>query len=89
MEKQIKLLKSLYTKEAILYTINLYLDNIEYTIDEDDKYYIFTSEKIQDDLFEIFRQEINFNNLRFEIANNNKELRKIIISKALGSVNID
>jgi hypothetical protein len=36
MEKQIKLIKSLYTKEAILYTINLYLEDYDYEISEND-----------------------------------------------------
>lgn len=90
MEKQIKLIKSLYTKEAILYTINLYLEEFNYEISENDSEIIINiNSEIEDDYLKFFKKELNFNNLRFEIANNNKDLRKVIISKALWSVNVD
>jgi len=86
MEKQIKLTKSLYTKEAILYTINLYLEEFEYEIGENETEFILkiNLENNENNIdLTFFKKELNFNNLRFEIANNNKELRKVIISKAL------
>lgn len=90
MEKQIKLTKSLYSKEAILYTINLYLEDFDYEINEIDNQIIITLKwKIEEKLLSLFKKELTFNSLRFEIANNNKELRNIIISKALWSINID
>lgn len=90
MQKQIKLIKSLYTKEAILYTINLYLEDYNYEISENESEIIISFlEELEDELLLHFRKELNFNNLRFKIADNNKELRKIIISKALWSVNVD
>lgn len=90
MEKQIKLIKNLYTKEAILYTINLYLEEHNYEISENDSEIIINiSSDIEDEYLKFFKKELNFNNLRFEIANNNKDLRKIIISKALWSVNVE
>lgn len=90
MEKQIKLAKSLYSKEAILYTINLYLENYEYKIDEVDNQIIITLIwDIEEKLLSLFKKELTFNTLRFEISNSNKELRKVIISKALWSVNVE
>lgn len=90
MEKQIKLIKSLYSKEAILYTINLYLEEYNYELDENETQIIITVKwDIEERLFDLFKKELTFNTLRFEIANNNRELRKVIISKALGSVNVD
>lgn len=89
-EKQIKLIKNLYSKEAILYTINLYLEDFDYGISETENEFIISiSENIDDKIFSLFKKELTFNNLRFEIANNNKELRKVIISKALWSVNVE
>lgn len=90
MEKQIKLIKSLYTKEAILYTINLYLEDYDYEISENNNEIIINfNSDINEKIFSLFKKELTFNNLRFEIANNNKELRKVIISKALWSVNVE
>lgn len=89
-EKQIKLIKNLYSKEAILYTINLYLEDFDYGISETENEFIISiNENIDDKIFSLFKKELTFNNLRFEIANNNKELRKVIISKALWSVNVE
>lgn len=89
-EKQIKLIKNLYSKEAILYTINLYLEDFDYTISETETEFVISiNENIGDKIFSLFKKELTFNNLRFEIANNNKELRKVIISKALWSVNVE
>ena len=42
MEKQMKLIKSLYSKEAILYTINLYLEEYNYELDENETQIIIT-----------------------------------------------
>ena len=90
MEKQIKLIKNLYSKEAILYTINLYLEELDYEISENDNELIIKiSSEIEENFLIFFRKELTFNNLRFEIANNNKDLRKVIISKALWSVNVE
>ena len=85
-----KLIKSLYSKEAILYTINLYLEEYNYELDENETQIIITVKwDFEERLFDLFKKELTFNTLRFEIANNNRELRKVIISKALGSVNVD
>lgn len=85
-----KLIKSLYSKEAILYTINLYLEDYDYALSENETDIIITiSSPIEDSLFALFKKELSFNALRFEIASNNKDLRKVIISKALWSVNVD
>ena len=89
MKKEISLIKSLYKKEAILYTINLYLEDYKYEIWENDKEFIISIEDIDDKILKNFKKELNFNNLRFEIADNNKELRKVIISKALWSINVE
>lgn len=89
MQKEIRLIKSLYKKEAILYTINLYLEDYNYSIDENEKEFVITVENLDEKTFKQFLSEMNFNTLRFEIADNNKELRKIIISKALWSINIE
>jgi His-Xaa-Ser system protein HxsD len=89
MKKEISLIKSLYKKEAILYTINLYLEDYKYEIWENDKEFILNIKEIDDKILKNFKQELNFNNLRFEIADNNKELRKVIISKALWSINVE
>lgn len=87
--KQIKVLKSLYSKEAILYTINLYLEDKDFSIDEDDKNYILNLENLDDSDFQLIKEELTFNSLRFEIADKNKELRKTIIAQALWSINVD
>jgi len=87
--QEIKLLKSLYTKQSILYTINLYLDKYNYSIDEDEKDFIIKFEEINNDDLKFIKEELNFNTLRFEIADNNKEIRKSIISQALSSINVD
>ncbi|MBT3726290.1 hypothetical protein HOG21_00900 [bacterium] len=83
MEKQINILKSLYSKQAILYTINLYLEDIDYNICEDDNNYIIDLINIDEDDYKLIKSELTFNSLRFEIADQNKELRKAIISQAL------
>lgn len=89
MKKEIRFIKSLYKKEAILYTINLYLEDREYEISENDKEFIISFLEVDDKTLKSFKQELNFNALRFEIADNNKELRKVIISKALWSINVE
>ncbi len=90
MEKQIKFLKNLYTKEAILYTTNLYLEEYDYEIIEDESNFIINiKDEIEDETLKFVKKELNFNNLRFEIANSNTELRKVIISKALWSINVE
>lgn len=90
MEKQIKFLKNLYKKEAILYTVNLYLEEYDYEIAEDENnFIIIIKNTIEDENLKFIKKELNFNNLRFEIADSNAELRKVIISKALWSVNVE
>ena len=87
--QEIKLLKSLYTKQSLLYTMNLYLDDYEYELLEDKNNYIIKFKNIEEKDFKFLKQELNFNSLRFEIADNNKEIRKSIISQALWSINVD
>ncbi len=87
--KEIKVLKSLYAKEAILYTINLYLEEKDFSIDEDEKNFIINLENLDDADFLLIKEELTFNSLRFEIADKNKDLRKIIIAQALWSINVD
>lgn len=90
MEKQIKLPKGIYSKKALLYTVNLYLEEYEYEISETEKDIIISFKSdIDNQIVSHFRKELTFNNLRFEIADDNKELRKIIISKALWSINVE
>ncbi len=86
--KTLTLLKSLYNKSALLYTINMYLEEADFTIDEDEKNYIIDLSKLEDGPFQQVKQELTFNSLRFEIAEKNKDIRKAIIAKALGSVNL-
>ena len=71
--KEIKVLKSLYAKEAILYTINLYLEEKDFSIDEDEKNFIINLENLDDADFLLIKQELTFNSLRFEIADKNKD----------------
>lgn len=87
--KEIIVLKSLYSKQAILYTINLYLEDKDYSIDEDNKNYIINLNWLDDSDFKLIKEELTFNSLRFEIADKNKEIRKAIIAQALGSINVD
>ena len=87
--KEIIILKSLYAKESILYTINLYLEDVDYKIDEDDKNYIIQLNNLDDADFKLIKEELTFNSLRFEIADKNKELRQTIIAQALWSINVD
>lgn len=87
--KEITVLKSLYSKQAILYTINLYLEDKDYSIDEDEKNYIIKLDNLDDADFKLIKEELTFNSLRFEIADKNKDLRKTIISQALWSINVD
>ena len=87
--KELKLLKSIFTKQAILYTVNLYMDKINYKIDDDGKNFILKIENQTEDEINFLEKELNFNSLRFEIADNNKELRKSIISQALWSINVE
>ena len=87
--RELKVLKSLYWKQALLYTINLYLEEKDFTIDEDEKYFLLKLDLLDDKDFLLIKQELTFNSLRFEIADKNKELRKTIISQALGSININ
>lgn len=87
--KEIIVLKSLYAKESILYTINLYLEDKEYSIDEDDKNFIIKLDNLDDSDFKLIKEELTFNSLRFEIADKNKEIRKTIIAQALWSINVD
>jgi len=87
--KEITVLKSLYSKQAILYTINLYLEDKDYSIDEDEKNYIIKFENLDDADFKLIKEELTFNSLRFEIADKNKDLRKTIISQSLWSINVD
>lgn len=90
MERQIKLIKGLYSKKAILYTVSLYLEDYQYEISESDTEIIITfKEDIDNSIMGLFKKELTFNNLRFEIADDNKELRKVIISKALWSINVE
>ncbi|USN59019.1 MAG: hypothetical protein H6767_02840 [Candidatus Peribacteria bacterium] len=86
---EIQILKSLYAKQAILYTINLYLEEENYKIDEDEKNYIITLDGVEDSTYKLIKEELTFNALRFEISDRNKELRKSIISQALGSINVE
>jgi His-Xaa-Ser system protein HxsD len=68
----------------------LYLEDYDYEISENDtEIFISFHWNVDEKIFSLFKKELTFNNLRFEIANNNKDLRKVIISKALGSVNVE
>lgn len=87
--KEIIVLKSLYAKESILYTINLYLEDKEYSIDEDDKNFIIKLYNLNESDFKLIKEELTFNSLRFEIADKNKEIRNTIIAQALWSINVD
>ena len=87
--RQIKVLKSLYSKQAILYTIWIYLDENVYSINEDDKNYIIDFSNMGEEDLNFIKKELSFNSLRFEIADNNKEIRKTIITQALWSINMD
>lgn len=89
MKYKLSLLKSLYTKQAVLYTISLYLEELDYSLEEDEKNYILSFSNIEEDDFKMIQSELTFNTLRFEIADKNKDLRKAIISKALGSINVE
>ena len=87
--KDIKLLKSIYTKQAILYTINLYLEDVDYNLTEDENNFIIELKWLDESDFKHIKEELTFNCLRFEISDQNKDLRKAIISQALGSINVD
>lgn len=86
---KIILLKNLYSKQSILYTIDLYFENKEYEITEDEKNFVLIFNNIKDKELKFIKQELNFNSLRFEIADKNKKLRETIIAQALWSINID
>ncbi len=87
--KELIVLKNLYSKQAILYTINLYLEDKDYIIDEDEKNYILKFDNIDDIDYKLIKSELTFNSLRFEIADKNKEIRKAIITQALWSINVE
>lgn len=86
---KLKLLKSLYSKQSILYTIDLYLDIKDCEIDDDKQNYYLNFSNIDKETFDLICQELNFNALRFEISDLNKDIRKTIISQALWSINIE
>ncbi len=89
MKENIRLSKSLYNKKAILFTLWLNLDADEYDIKEDWESYLISFSSQDEKVVNAIAKDVAFNSLRFEIAEQNKELRKSIISKALWTVNYD
>lgn len=87
--KEIRVLKSIYSKQAILYTINLYLEDKDFLLDEDEKNFIIKLDNLDDDDYKLIKSELTFNSLRFEIADKNKDIRKAIITQALWSINVE
>ena len=87
MQKNIKVPVSIFNKEAILYTLSIHLDEWTFSVDEVKWEYIINLDWLDDDQVSKIKKDLYFNSLRFEIAEQNKDLRKAIISKALWTVN--
>ena len=89
MKENMRLSKTLYNKKAILFTLWLNLDADEYTVKEDSDDYLISFSSSDEKAINDIIKDVAFNSLRFGIAEQNKDLRKSIISKALWTVNYD
>jgi His-Xaa-Ser system protein HxsD len=88
--KTINIVKSLYQKQTVLYAIWLYLDEqFKYELRDDENNFYLDIDWIDDKWIAEFKKNLNFTELRFAIASENKAIRTSIITKALWTVNYD
>ena len=71
----------------MLYCLQLHLAESEYELSETPEAFVIELSGVSDEEAKKFRNEVLFNELRFEIAERNKDMRRDIIAKALGGAN--
>lgn len=70
-----------------MYCLQLHLAESEYELSETPEAFVIELDGVTEEEAKRFRNEVLFNELRFEIAERNKDMRRDIIAKALGGAN--
>ena len=90
---QIKLAKDIYPKEVVLKTAQFFTDKCFISLDVDEKYYYVDIEPIkgelEKDIEKQFANEALTQAARFMVSQDTKEIREIILGRALASTIID
>lgn len=85
--------KGLYPKEAILKAANFFTDSYFMYLDTDDKYYLIDIEakegKIEIDIEKKFMNEALTQSARYIVMQQTKNIRELILGRALASTIID
>jgi hypothetical protein len=84
---QITFPKSLVHRKAILYVLGSYFGTPDFSITDSHEQFIISLPHLEPEDRKKIEQEIAFHSLRFDIADQNQDIRKDIIAQALGSVN--
>lgn len=90
---QIKLNKELYPKEVVLKTADFFVDKYYMSLDTDNKYYLIDIEgkdgNIQTDIEKQFINEALVQSARYSVMQQTKNIRELILGRALASTIID
>jgi len=88
---QIKISKDMYQKEAITKAAYYFSDDFYFSLDIDDKYYIVNVEAKSNKQFKEkeFVNEVLVQTTRYNIMMQTKNIRELIIGRALASTIID
>lgn len=88
-----KLSKELYPDEVILKAAQFFTDKYYMTLDTDEKYYYVTFEAIEGyiekDIIKKFSNEVLTQATRYKIMKETKNIRELILGRALASTIID
>lgn len=91
--KTTKLSKELYPNEVILKASHFFTDKYYITLDVDDKYYYISFEpidgKMEKDVLKEFSNEVITQATRYKIMQETKNIRELILGRALASTIID
>jgi len=88
-----KFAKELYPKEAVLKAAHFFTENYYMYLDADDKYYYINMEAkngdIEDNIEKQFMNEVLTQSARYSVMQQTKNIRELIIGRALASTIID
>ena len=90
---QVKLVKELYPKEAILKASHFFTDRYYMSLDTDEKYYYIDmspiENEIEKDIEKQFLNEALTQSARYKVMQDTKGIRELILGRALASTIID
>ena len=90
---QVKLVKELYPKEAILKAAQFFTDRYHMSLDTDEKYYYVDikgiNNELENDIEKQFLNEALTQAARYKVMQETKGIRELILGRALASTIID